>query len=231
MTERQGLQDAVNDNGATYHGDLTKSVTHLVAAAPKGKKYEYARIWNIKVVSIEWVRDSLERGMALDEGLYHPTIPAEERGVGAVTRREPPPQQLGKRQRPETESQDGLNPGRRRLRRSASSKLGSQSGDLWAEIGHESHATAPRIEARRRDSPLKQGQSVQSLNEDPYVQSPHGEEMPAVCEAPEEASVERQSTGLLDPGGTMSARYIVLGFEETKVLPGFSLVVNCADPL
>jgi hypothetical protein len=125
----------VDANGGEYHGDLTKSVTHLIAATPSGKKYEHALNWRMKIVSIEWLKQSLNRGMVLDEVLYNPTMPLEERGKGAWERILPTPASpaLGKRTRDAGPSQ-ALNPFRRKLRRSASTKMGSQSEALWAGI-------------------------------------------------------------------------------------------------
>lgn len=122
-------------NGAEYHGDLTKVVTHLIAATPTGKKYEHALNWRMKIVSLEWFEQSLERGMVLEEALYNPTIPVEQRGQGAWARTEFPSPTIGinKRAR-EAEPSQALNPFRRKLRRSASTKMGSQSEALWAGI-------------------------------------------------------------------------------------------------
>lgn len=129
-TQRAELQEAVGRHGGAYHGDLTKQVTHLVAKEAVGKKYEFATQWGIKVVGVEWLQDSLARGMALGEGLYHPLRPVEERGIGAVTVKKAV--EVGKRK--STESQEV---GRRKLRRTASSRLESQSQDLWAGVGGE----------------------------------------------------------------------------------------------
>ncbi|KAF2825793.1 hypothetical protein CC86DRAFT_351787 [Ophiobolus disseminans] len=137
--QRRYIQETVDSNGAEYHGDLTKVVTHLIAATPSGKKYEHALNWRMKIVSLEWFEQSLERGMVLDEALYNPTIPLEERGQGAWERRELASPGLGKRAR-EPEPSLALNPFRRKLRRSASTKMGSQSEALWAGI------TAPSLE-------------------------------------------------------------------------------------
>lgn len=71
--------------------------------------------------------------MVLEESLYNPTMPVEERGVGAWDRRQFTPPTAGKRPR-ETEPSQALNPFRRKLRRSASTKMGSQSEALWAGI-------------------------------------------------------------------------------------------------
>lgn len=87
----------------------------------------------MKIVSLEWFEQSLERGMVLDEALYNPTLPLEERGKDAWIRLENPSPALGKRMRDAEQSQP-LNPNRRKLRRAASTKLGSQGDALWAEI-------------------------------------------------------------------------------------------------
>jgi DNA replication regulator DPB11 len=87
----------------------------------------------MKIVSLEWFQQSLERGMVLDEALFNPTIPVEQRGQGAWERREFPSPAPGKRVR-DAEPSQALNPFRRKLRRSASTKMGSQSEALWAGI-------------------------------------------------------------------------------------------------
>ncbi|KAJ8110343.1 hypothetical protein OPT61_g6793 [Boeremia exigua] len=131
--QRKHIQETVDQNGAEYHGDLTKNVTHLIAAAPSGKKYEHALNWRMKIVSQEWFEQSLERGMVLDETLYNPTLPTEERGKEAWVRIEKPSPALGKRMR-DAEQLQPLQPNRRKLRRAASTKLGIQGDALWAEI-------------------------------------------------------------------------------------------------
>ncbi|KAK3079173.1 hypothetical protein LTS18_005554, partial [Coniosporium uncinatum] len=132
--KRDEMQDIITSLGAEFHRDLTKRVTHLVAACPKGKKYEYGCQWNIAVISVEWLWDSVERGMVLDETLYNPLTPEEERGKGAWNRAAPAPVTLGKRARQDeghAELQEGQ---RRKLRRTASAKLGGQHSNIWADI-------------------------------------------------------------------------------------------------
>ncbi|PVH95253.1 hypothetical protein DM02DRAFT_691108 [Periconia macrospinosa] len=131
--QRRLIQDTVSQNGGEYHGDLTKSVSHLIAASPAGKKYEHAITWGLKVVTWEWFQQSVERGMVLDEELYNPTMPVEDRGKGAWERRENASPVLGKRIR-DISHPDPINPLRRKLRRSASTRLGTQSDALWAGI-------------------------------------------------------------------------------------------------
>lgn len=87
----------------------------------------------MKIVSLEWLQQSLERGMVLDEALYNPTLPVEERGREAWVRLENPSPALGKRTR-DAEQPQPLNSNRRKLRRAASTKLGFQGDALWADI-------------------------------------------------------------------------------------------------
>jgi DNA replication regulator DPB11 len=82
--------------------------------------------------------------MVLDEAFYNPTIPVEQRGQGAWDRREFSSPAPGKRAR-EAEASQALNPFRRKLRRSASTRMGSQSAELWAGI------TAVSLDRQRED--------------------------------------------------------------------------------
>ena len=128
---RARLQNNVIENGGEYTGDLTKDVTHLIAAKPEGKKYEYGTQWQKKIVSLKWYKDTLARGMQLDEVLYHPAKPMDEQGIGAWNQTMAAPQShLGKRSREEPPK---LEPPRK-LRRTASARLGSQSDNIWTDI-------------------------------------------------------------------------------------------------
>lgn len=85
-------------------------------------------------MTLEWFQQSLERGMVLEEALFDPTLPVEQRGKDAWDRRQPTsPSSLGKRVR-NINYDSSINPLRRKLRRSASTKIGSQSEALWAGI-------------------------------------------------------------------------------------------------
>lgn len=132
MTFRAQLQDFICANGGEYRGDLTKEVTHLIAYTPEGKKYQYAEQWDIKVVGLKWLKDSIDRCMILEEKLYHPTISNDKLGAGAWNRQPRAEAQLGKRSREEEEEAVPDVP--RKLRRTASAKLGSQSENIWSEI-------------------------------------------------------------------------------------------------
>ena len=80
------ISERVTLNGAHYEGNLTKNVTHLIAARTFGAKYDRARQWGVKVVSPKWFEDSIERGMVLEETLYDPILPLENQGEGAWIR-------------------------------------------------------------------------------------------------------------------------------------------------
>ncbi|QDS77286.1 hypothetical protein FKW77_004275 [Venturia effusa] len=145
VNQRDHMRSLAETNGANYHGDLTKVVTHLIAAAPVGKKYEHARRWGIKVVSIEWLDESLERGMVLDESLYDPTIEREERGRNAWNRKALHAITQGKRLREEN-SKELVSQNKRKIRRTMSARLGSQQGSIWAEMASAGSAQAPQDE-------------------------------------------------------------------------------------
>ncbi|KAI9795435.1 MAG: hypothetical protein M1833_007034 [Piccolia ochrophora] len=135
--ERQKIQQLISTSGAEYHGDLTRNVTHLVAFSTESTKYKFATAWDVHVVSLEWLRHSLERGMILEESLYHPLMPREERGKGAWTRRSTSNTSTGKRARENEGPRDSMSEsvqGRRKLRRTTSSKLQSQNSGIWNDI-------------------------------------------------------------------------------------------------
>lgn len=127
------MKNLAETNGANYHGDLTKVVTHLIAAAPVGKKYEHARRWGIKVVSIEWLDESLERGMVLDETLYDPIMAPEDRGKNAWNKQALEVITQRKRLREEN-PKEVISQSKRKIRRTMSARLGSQQGSMWAEM-------------------------------------------------------------------------------------------------
>ncbi|EON70028.1 hypothetical protein W97_09294 [Coniosporium apollinis CBS 100218] len=134
LAQRDHIAKTVVANGAEYHGDLTKAVTHLIAAVPSGKKYEYARMWQVTVVSLEWFQESVERGMVLEEELYDPVLPPEQRGKDAWKREPEEAVALGKRARDVEHAAAVGDSNRRKLRRTASTKLGSQSQSIWADM-------------------------------------------------------------------------------------------------
>ncbi|GAB1320889.1 protein kinase activating protein dpb11 [Madurella fahalii] len=129
---RQQIAEKIESNGGVYTGDLTKRVTHLIVYKPEGRKYQAAKNWGIQTVSVEWVNDSIERGLILDEKCYDPVLPKEERGVGAWNRQKQlRVSSLGKRLRESSAVQED---GKRKLRKTASMKLNSQRDNLWGDI-------------------------------------------------------------------------------------------------
>lgn len=134
--ERHAAIDAIVRNGGVYSGDLTRAVTHLIVKKPEGKKYAAALHWNIRTVSIEWLRDCVERRMILDETKYDPRLPPEERGKGGVLVRTAAERAavLGKRLRDAAASAAAERQGQRKLRKTASMKLSVQRDDLWGHI-------------------------------------------------------------------------------------------------
>ena len=147
------MQKTTEENGAEYRKDLTKTVTHLIARNPDGEKYKFATKWNIRVVSMKWFTDSIERGMILDEQKYHPLIPAAEQGVGAWDRSAPTEREPSRRDI--TTEENSLNPRPRKLRRIASTKLVDQNESIWGDIvgtGFDNNETAGP-----RKSPQGQG--------------------------------------------------------------------------
>ncbi|MCJ1388157.1 hypothetical protein MMC18_001002 [Xylographa bjoerkii] len=137
---RKNLEDTVKNNGAEYRGDLTKEVSHLIAYKPAGNKYNFAKAWGIRVVSIEWLQQSLEREMILDENLYDPQLTPAERGRDAWVRRAVSTSSLAKRPRDEE-----LAPApARKLRRTASARLSNDNDGIWTDIaGGISGVTGP----------------------------------------------------------------------------------------
>ena len=129
MAFRKELEDLISANGGSYHGNLTKEVTHLIAKVPSGPKYTYAGEWGIKIVSVEWLHQSIERGMILEENLFHLLLPASERGRNAWIRKTGSMSPLGKRARDDAGPMQS-----RKLRRTASAKLNRQTDGLWTDI-------------------------------------------------------------------------------------------------
>lgn len=133
-------------HGAVYEGDLTKSITHLISFRTEGAKYNAARNWRLHIVSLEWLRDSLERGMILDEKLYDPALPPDQRGLEAWNKTMPPRTALGKRPRDDGTASDGS---KRKLRRTASAKLSTQNEQMWGDIVGSATASSTVAQVNR----------------------------------------------------------------------------------
>ena len=134
LEQRQHLIWGINEQGGTYNGDLTKIVTHLIAKKPEGAKYDRAKQWGLRIVSLKWFQESLERDMALEEALYDPLRPGDMQGQGAFMRGFERETALGKRSREQAASVLAQENGKRKLRRTMSARLSTHSQSLWAEL-------------------------------------------------------------------------------------------------
>lgn len=173
----------------------------------------------MKIVSLEWFEQSLERGMVLEETLYNPTLPTEERGKDAWIRIENPSPALGKRTR-DAEQPQPLNPTRRKLRRAASTKLGIQGDALWAEIVTPSFDKGKQEDDEwKEDNLFKQtphkGSPAILHNND---ETPHPDE-PEEINAPTPAAAAPPRPSELGQGeGIFQGRITVIhGFDQDKV--------------
>ncbi|KAF2666696.1 hypothetical protein BT63DRAFT_415810 [Microthyrium microscopicum] len=132
--EREQVISTIKSYGANYDGDLSRNTTtHLLARSATGKKYLMAPRWQIHAVSEEWLYDSIERGMALDEKLYDLQLPPTQRGKNAWNKNfVPTPPSPGKRAR--DEDAVAAASGRRKIRRTVSTKLSNHQEAIWADI-------------------------------------------------------------------------------------------------
>jgi DNA replication regulator DPB11 len=212
----------IKDNGATHSGDLTRATTHLIAREPKGKKYDMAPKWGVKVIAEEWLRDSVERGMALDESLYLLTMAPEERGRAAWKKLQPLDSVLGKRTHQEAELPPA--PGKRKIRRALSKKLSSQHEAIWSDI-----ATIPA-----KEKPLQEYQT-EDLDESRPAVSNLSFDQPAKTSAgsveaeaqPEPEIRDRMDYPVLKSLGSEAIfsgiQVHVYGFSSHKVSTSYSL--------
>lgn len=217
MDYRKELEDLINDNGGDYRGNLTKDVTHLIAKEPSGAKYNYANQWGIKTVSIEWLEQSLERGMILEESLYHLLLPPTERGRDAWIRKSVSTTLLGKRARDD----ELIPPNARKLRRTASARLSCHNDGLWSEI----NGGELKIEKNKADSwdePQKEGNDHQESRDVAQAQMSIAAQMDdgsrpmkrshsvaslssILCKAPQQEGLFHEKT------------FLLRGFDEKKV--------------
>ncbi|KAJ5946782.1 hypothetical protein N7454_003621, partial [Penicillium verhagenii] len=158
MGFRTQMNDRSVENGAEFRKDLTKSVTHLISRTADGEKYKFATQWGIRVVSEKWFNDCIERGMILDEEKYHPLVPLEEQGVGAWYRPLPISQSESRKDKRDSSNGQGDARPRKKLRRTASTKLIGQNENIWGDIigaGFMNPETtdSPNNEDEENDSP------------------------------------------------------------------------------
>lgn len=213
------MQKAAIENGAEFSSDLSKDMTHLVARVAAGEKYKFAIRWNVTVVSEKWFHDCIERGMILEESLYHPLLPPEQQGIGAWNRSLP--KAKGKAVGADGQS----NPRPRKLRRIASTKLGDQNESIWGDIvGSGFDNSQPKafeddqekednVRAPRSGSVIQEAKSFASESPFPDAQEAGGKQPTA------EAQHNR-------PDGFLHGCYFFIhGFTSKQVRTGFMFCV------
>ncbi|KZZ99612.1 BRCT domain-containing protein [Moelleriella libera RCEF 2490] len=131
--QRDEIASKIVANGGRYTGDLTRRCTHLIVSKPEGKKFSAAKSWNVYTVTLDWLHQSTERGMILEEARFDPLLPAEEQGIGAWIRDDTKRAAMMKRSR-SSASIVAEEKGVRKLRKTASLKLSSQRRNLWGDI-------------------------------------------------------------------------------------------------
>ncbi|PYI00678.1 subunit of DNA polymerase II [Aspergillus sclerotiicarbonarius CBS 121057] len=209
MSLRNHIQDTVTAHGGEFKKDLTKTVSHLIARNTEGEKYKFATQWGIKIVTVRWFADSLERGMVLEETLYHPLLPEEQQGAGAWNRSLPMP----KPKAPEREAQSNSRP--RKLRRIASAKLGDQNEGIWGDIvgsGFDSSEPKRPRESQQKSQTLVRSVSLQEPRS--FASETTFAEVQDPRPQPSETAVERRD-GFLD-----GCYFFIHGFssKQTNVL-------------
>jgi len=228
---RKRLEDQITDNGGEYRGNLTKDITHLIAKESSGQKYNYAAQWSIKTVSMEWLGQCLERGMILEESLYHLALPVSDRGRNAWIRRNPTTTSLGKR----SQEQELGSGNARKLRRTASTKLSSQNLGLWADINvHEA-----KPEETKKDEWHEDKDGVVNIDEGRMQGSGNATKKTVKMEREDKDANARLDLGNSFMGDRLQKRgifqdriFLLSGFDEKKVLGfgfgNFSIEANVA---
>ncbi|OAX78567.1 hypothetical protein ACJ72_07122 [Emergomyces africanus] len=216
MDHRNSIQKTITENGAEFRRDLTKSVTHLIARSGYGQKYKYATLWKITVVSLKWLEDSLERGMALDESLYDPLMPVEEQGIGAWNRSVA----MVPTKRPKAANTSIQRT--RKLRRVASMKLGGQNEDIWTDIvGDATRASGSSINFQNEPNGQMAMADTPSVVQEPKSFASETtiteRARPAMTET---ATQKSQQLDVARRGFWFGARFFIKGFSssQTRIL-------------
>ncbi|RCI16370.1 hypothetical protein L249_2458 [Ophiocordyceps polyrhachis-furcata BCC 54312] len=167
--ERDEIARTIVANGAEYAGDLTRRCTHLVAQKPQGQKFTAAKSWNVPTVSLDWLNQSVARGMMLEETKFDPLLPAEEQGLDAWINKDLSAARcsLGKRARKAREK--AREEGARKLRKTASmKKLRSQSAAmLWDDIvGRRDKQNTPGVQDKEPPSVAQKGKKDNGDDDD-----------------------------------------------------------------
>lgn len=210
MAFRNCIQDTAVVHGADFKKDLTKSVTHLIARNTEGQKYKFATQWNIKVVTINWFRDSIERGMVLEETLYHPLLPSEQQGMGAWKR------SVSTSKGKISHKDDAINPRPRKLRRIASTKLMDQNEGIWGDIVGAGYFDPPEVSDPQNEDNATVAKSAPVLQEAKSFASES-----TFADALDQRQIVAVAPTISQPNGILRGCYFfIFGFSEkqSKVL-------------
>lgn len=157
--------------------------------------------------------------MVLDENLYHPLMPVEERGRGAWVRRTLSATSMGKRPREGEPTVERS----RKLRRTASAKLGSQTEGLWTDIVTRTLPVEETASITWDDGLDERETSVHSIKDiklDLGHDKPSGESNIAVGfgeRTKEAASKIAADSGSRQDGLFHGKRFFLHGFDDKKV--------------
>eukprot|EP01130_Rhizamoeba_saxonica_P017489 TRINITY_DN8492_c0_g1_i1.p1 TRINITY_DN8492_c0_g1~~TRINITY_DN8492_c0_g1_i1.p1 ORF type:complete len:468 (-),score=88.54 TRINITY_DN8492_c0_g1_i1:8-1411(-) len=69
-SSRNRFQNLVHHYGGEYTPNLTKRCTHLIFKTPGGIKYHYGTEWGIFCVNLDWLFDSINLGVCIEETSY-----------------------------------------------------------------------------------------------------------------------------------------------------------------
>ena len=213
VTYRKQLEHEIQSHGGDYRGNLTKDVTHLVAKEPTGTKYAYAKQWGIKIVSVEWHEQSVERGMVLEETLYNPLLPPVERGKDAWIRRSVSATSLGKRGR----ESEGLSQKSRKLRRTASAKFEADNDGLWTNIVTDKVKSPEPSRDVWEDGVAVKWQPDPSETVQRSFLTSDQDSQDTLNERPKSLSVNPLTNQVRKPSGLFhGSHFVVHGFDERK---------------
>ncbi|RDA94538.1 hypothetical protein CP533_2748 [Ophiocordyceps camponoti-saundersi (nom. inval.)] len=176
--ERDDIARTIEANGAEYAGDLTRRCTHLIAKEAQGQKFKAAKSWNIPTVTLDWLKQSVARGMMLEETKFDPLSPPEVQGLDAWVNRDLSVARcsLGKRARKAKER--AQEQGARKLRKTTSmKKFNSQStATLWEEIvGRRESDATPAAQDKEPPAVTRKGKKDNGDGDDALVSLPFEE--------------------------------------------------------
>ncbi|KAK2767044.1 hypothetical protein FQN54_006362 [Arachnomyces sp. PD_36] len=213
---RDHLKRTITTHGGEFRDDLTKSVTHLISRNTRGQKYQFAVEWGIRVVSLKWFHESLERGMVLEEELYSPLKPTDEQGIGAWNRSLP--ETRGKR--PKAVEPAARRP--RKLRRTASTKLLDQTEGIWTDIVGRNYEPANPPEQEKDEwstdiQPQAAAEPPNKASKSFSSETPSGETIDLVTQDPTQDVSQAAPDRSRNLGLLFGCRFFIHGFSAKKV--------------